>query len=92
MSDKKQMDCYYACGGEIGEANRKAATISFVPAPGSPAPIWYTSDELYHYLRIQNYAQNIAEELSVKYAENLQKAFAKGWSMGERKAKQENSD
>ena len=32
MSDEKQMDCYYACGGVLGEANRKAVAESELPA------------------------------------------------------------
>ena len=67
----------------IGEAGARLAAWS-----GSPAPTWHTPTELYDYLRHQNYSQVIAEELAAKYAENLQRSFAKGYSFGLRKAKQ----
>jgi hypothetical protein len=65
---------------------------SLASGRSSPAPKWHTPTELYDYLRGQNYDRVIAEELAAKYAENLQRAFAKGWSMAERKYKRENAD
>lgn len=47
MSDKKQMDCYYASGITPTEAARQAeAESSFAPPSGSPRPITVTQQEL----------------------------------------------
>jgi hypothetical protein len=42
-------------------------------------PNWYTKEDLYNDLRRNNYSEEIAEELSQKYADDLQHAFTKGW-------------
>lgn len=42
---------------------------------------WYTADELKHYLRTQNYSNQIADELCEQYAKNLQLAYEKGISV-----------
>jgi hypothetical protein len=39
---------------------------------------WYSKDEIYHFLKGENYSHEIAEELSLKWAESLQGAFNKG--------------
>jgi len=63
---------------------------SCAPAACSPAPQWYTAEELRHWLRHwlrrHDYAPVIADELSAQYAENLQAAFAKGYEIGQREA------
>ncbi len=53
----------------------------------SKIPKWYSSEEMYHWLRTKDYSHLIAEELSVDYAVNLQRAFVKGWTMGVRTKK-----
>lgn len=50
----------------------------------STAPIWYTADEMEHWLRCQKYAPNIAKELAEGYAYNLQRAFEKGFEIASR--------
>ena len=58
-------------------------------APAGSAPLWYTPEEIRHYLQRSNYAPGIADELAADYATNLQKAFEKGFSMGQRQARNE---
>lgn len=43
------------------------------------APIWYTKEEIYNWLRHENYSEQIANELSDKWATSSQFAFEKGW-------------
>lgn len=52
------------------------------------APKWYSAEEMLHYLQRQKYSDEIADELSVKYAENLQRAFNKGFELGLRVVRQ----
>ena len=47
-------------------------------------PKWYTSQEMHHYLICENYSPLIADALCLDYAINLQKAFAKGFEIGQR--------
>lgn len=47
---------------------------------------WYTSEEMRHWLRRNNYCEEIANELCDQYAENLQRAFNKGREIGAREA------
>lgn len=42
-------------------------------------PNWYTADEIYDWLIKDNYSKEIAETLSKVWANDLQKAFIKGW-------------
>jgi hypothetical protein len=56
---------------------------------GSPAPDWYSAQELWEVLRREE-SPHMANRLSVEYAKNLQLAFNKGWDMGYSKGKQEN--
>jgi hypothetical protein len=59
-------------------------------APPCSAPVWYTREELRHYLTaFQHYHKDIANELCDDYAKNLQRAFEKGWEMATRKAQNE---
>jgi hypothetical protein len=46
--------------------------------------IWYTKDEMYHWLIRENYSEKIAKELSDKWAEHLQGAFEKGFEKARR--------
>lgn len=79
------------CGGEYGEHRDWCKrSHAFAPAPGSPAPKWYSAEELHHWLIRQKYSDEIASELSADYAFNLQKAFIKGYEIGKRESKQEN--
>jgi hypothetical protein len=56
-------------------------------ATGS-APIWYTEEELRHYLKaLRHYSDEIASELARDYARNLQSAFEKGWKMASQNKK-----
>ncbi len=65
--------------------------IPLLPASnGSAAPTWYTAEEMRHYLRLQRYSEEIADELSANYAKNLQQAFNKGYQLGAREAKRPN--
>lgn len=50
-------------------------------------PEWYTAHELWHWLRRHNYVPEIADELSEEYAVNLQRAFNKGYELGQRESK-----
>jgi hypothetical protein len=68
----------------IGKAGARLAAWC-----GSPAPDWYSSQELWEVLRREE-SPHIANRLSVEYAKNLQLAFNKGWAMGYSKGKQEN--
>jgi flagellar biosynthesis/type III secretory pathway protein FliH len=68
----------------IGKAGARLAAWS-----GSPAPNWYSAQELWEVLRREESA-HMANRLSVEYAKNLQQAFNKGYEMGVRKGKQEN--
>ena len=69
----------------IGKAGARLAAWS-----GSPAPNWYSANELRDMLLRCHYSETIANELCEAYAVNLQRAFEKGWEMGVRKGKQEN--
>jgi hypothetical protein len=51
---------------------------------GESAPRWYSGHELRKYLESENYSEEISEQLSMRYAANLQAAFNKGWSLGQR--------
>lgn len=53
------------------------------------APIWYTKDEMYRWLVRNNYSKEIATELSQKWADDLQGAFAKGFDKAVREARQQ---
>lgn len=43
------------------------------------APIWYTKDTIHTFLRKNNYSNDISNELSQLWADDLQRAFTKGW-------------
>lgn len=62
------------------------------PKPAQPdlreAPIWYTKDEMFRWLVRNNYSKEIATELSQKWADDLQGAFAKGFDKAAREARQ----
>jgi hypothetical protein len=58
-----------------------AAATGSVPPP--PAPLWYTENEMRHWLSCKKYGDEIANELAKDYATNLQNAFAKGWAMAQ---------
>lgn len=45
-------------------------------------PIWYTREEMIQYLLRNNYSQQIADELSEKWAYDLQESFRKGFEKG----------
>ena len=47
-------------------------------------PIWYTENEMHQWLIRENYSEQIAGELSKKWAEDLQGAFNKGFEKGTR--------
>lgn len=64
--------------------------VAFAEACSSPAPQWYSPDEMHHYLKRNGYSDEIAAELSTAYAKNLQGAFVKGYEIGKREAKREN--
>jgi len=55
------------------------------PGPAGSAPLWYTEEELRHYLKaLRHYSDEITSELAKDYAHNLQSAFQKGWEMSQR--------
>jgi flagellar biosynthesis/type III secretory pathway protein FliH len=61
----------------------KTDTMAESPAamPGS-VPCWYTEKEIYTWLRNHQYSEQIAKELAEPYAENLQRAYEKGYQHG----------
>ena len=81
---------------EMSDPEQNASTdpkaeTGFSPSNGSAAPTWYTAEEMRHYLRVQRYSEEIADELSANYAKNLQQAFNKGYQIGAREAKRQNA-
>jgi hypothetical protein len=64
----------------------RIAVKQFLNPPCVPKapPQWYTPEEMRHYLFRHKYSAEIANELSVDYAMNLQRAFNKGFEMGQR--------
>ncbi len=52
-------------------------------------PIWYSKEEMYRSLLRNNYSHEIANELSEKWAEDLQQSLRKGFELGFRYAKGE---
>lgn len=48
------------------------------------APKWYNKDEMYNHLRNERYSHEIAEELSERWAKDLQLSFEKGWGKASR--------
>jgi hypothetical protein len=55
-------------------------------------PIWYTENEMYQWLIRENYSEQIAKELSSKWADHLQGAFNKGFEKGARYREQIGGD
>lgn len=53
-------------------------------AEADAAPNWYSADEMYDWLRRENYSEQIARELAALIAKNYQLAFSKGFEMGQR--------
>lgn len=43
------------------------------------APVWYTKQIMHDWLIQQNYSKEIAEQLSDRWSDDLQRAFKKGW-------------
>jgi predicted transposase/invertase (TIGR01784 family) len=48
----------------------------------TPAPIWYTQEEMYYWLISEKYSIEVAKELSDKFAASLQSSFEKGFEKG----------
>jgi hypothetical protein len=48
-------------------------------------PTWYTKNQMFDYLKQNNYSKEIATELSGTWADILQGAYKKGWEMGRNK-------
>lgn len=48
------------------------------------APDWYSTDEIFNWLKLKRYSVEIAKELAELIATNYQLAFNKGFSMGQR--------
>jgi|GEM_PF-6013981 uncharacterized protein YwgA len=48
------------------------------------APLWYTEDEIFEWLKSEAYSPEIAEELTRLWTAGLQKAYAKGYRRGYR--------
>lgn len=77
-------------GAKVAQTVEKALNILNSPHASSEtsppvAPIWYTEDEIHHWLRRHNYSEEISKELSGFYAKHMQLAFEKGYDMGRRK-------
>lgn len=87
--------CRY-CGHRVAESkiaeHHQTCVLASPPSVGSTAqavgsaPTWYTEDEMRRYLAHNNYSVEIADELAKQYANNLQKAFEKGYDIGKRRA------
>lgn len=60
--------------------NNKAQTEVMPVLPD--VPIWYTREEMIQYLLRNNYSQQISDELSEKWAYDLQESFRKGFEKG----------
>lgn len=76
--------------------NSKGVTVESTTTPmtepkTAKPPIWYTEEEMFHWLKRENYSETIAKELSGMYANYLQGAFKKGFEKGQRSADQQTS-
>jgi hypothetical protein len=50
---------------------------------------WYSADEIYHFLKRNKYSDEIAKELSTKWADHLREAFKTGYSKAEKQLQEE---
>jgi hypothetical protein len=74
------------CGMRETESAKKILEFAeSLTATGSvAAPNWYSESQMYHWLIRENYSEQIAKELSAKWASDQQGAFNKGFEKGVR--------
>jgi hypothetical protein len=73
-------------GYQVEDCDTCKPESELAQSPGSPAPKWYSPEEIRHHLIRSRYAPEIADELCVDYAANLQAAFMKGLEIGKRES------